>query len=227
MDLILRDFELATQFHLAHRVFRAFIDVHGDVDVFLVAPKGSGTSLRRMFLQGRGLNSSYAIFQDAGIPHAYLEGQNVEIMANSDNVLRGGLTPKHIDVPELLKHVKCEPVVPAIILGIPSGNRAEQVFMTPAADFELRMISLEAGASTKLAINTTDIFFVYTGQVFVTEVAQNEHQGLGVDGTSAGFNGAVTLERETGEAFMAEAGASLNIKTANGAIVFRATVPGA
>lgn len=36
-----------------------------DVDVFLVAPKGSGTSLRRMFLQGRGLNSSYAIYQDA------------------------------------------------------------------------------------------------------------------------------------------------------------------
>jgi ketol-acid reductoisomerase len=36
-----------------------------DIDVFLVAPKGSGTSLRRMFLQGRGLNSSYAIFQDA------------------------------------------------------------------------------------------------------------------------------------------------------------------
>jgi ketol-acid reductoisomerase len=35
------------------------------VDVILVAPKGSGTSLRRMFLQGRGLNSSYAIFQDA------------------------------------------------------------------------------------------------------------------------------------------------------------------
>lgn len=41
-----------------------------DVDVILVAPKGSGTSLRRMFLQGRGLNSSYAIFQDA-TGHAY------------------------------------------------------------------------------------------------------------------------------------------------------------
>jgi ketol-acid reductoisomerase len=39
--------------------------IPADVDVFLVAPKGSGTSLRRMFLQGRGLNSSYAIFQDA------------------------------------------------------------------------------------------------------------------------------------------------------------------
>lgn len=36
-----------------------------DVDVILVAPKGSGTSLRRMFIEGRGLNSSYAVFQDA------------------------------------------------------------------------------------------------------------------------------------------------------------------
>ncbi|MBQ4032915.1 MAG: ketol-acid reductoisomerase, partial [Paludibacteraceae bacterium] len=36
-----------------------------DVDVIMIAPKGSGTSLRRMFLQGRGLNSSYAIWQDA------------------------------------------------------------------------------------------------------------------------------------------------------------------
>ena len=38
-----------------------------DIDVILVAPKGSGTSLRRMFLEGRGLNSSYAIFQDASL----------------------------------------------------------------------------------------------------------------------------------------------------------------
>src|SRR6266487_3137863 len=50
------------------------------------------------------VNPGEAVFQGAGIPHAYLEGQNVELMANSDNVLRGGLTPKHIDVPELLKH---------------------------------------------------------------------------------------------------------------------------
>ena len=41
-------------------------------------------------------------FQPAGVLHAYLEGVNVELMANSDNVLRGGLTTKHVDVPELL-----------------------------------------------------------------------------------------------------------------------------
>jgi len=44
---------------------RTGIDPPADVDVILVAPKGSGTSLRRMFLEGRGLNSSFAIFQDA------------------------------------------------------------------------------------------------------------------------------------------------------------------
>src|SRR6185312_14307445 len=49
------------------------------------------------------LQPGEAIFQAAGLPHAYLEGQNVEIMANSDNVLRGGLTQKHVDVPELMK----------------------------------------------------------------------------------------------------------------------------
>ena len=54
------------------------------------------------------LHPGECVFQDAGLPHAYLEGQNVEIMANSDNVLRGGLTPKHVDVAELLKHVNFE-----------------------------------------------------------------------------------------------------------------------
>lgn len=44
---------------------RTHIIPPSDIDVIMVAPKGSGTSLRRMFLQGRGLNSSYAIFQDA------------------------------------------------------------------------------------------------------------------------------------------------------------------
>lgn len=44
-----------------------------------------------------------ALFLDAGQPHAYLSGLGVEVMANSDNVLRGGLTSKHVDVPELAK----------------------------------------------------------------------------------------------------------------------------
>ena len=56
-----------------------------------------------------------AIYQGAGTLHAYLEGWNVELMANSDNVLRGGLTNKHIDVPELMKHVVFDEVHPQVI----------------------------------------------------------------------------------------------------------------
>lgn len=77
-----------------------------------------------------------AIFQGAGLPHAYLEGQNVELMSNSDNVLRGGLTPKYVDVPELLKHTRFEAVVPERMDG---GNLAEQVFRCPVQDFGMTL----------------------------------------------------------------------------------------
>ena len=58
------------------------------------------------------LKEGEGIFQDAGIPHAYLRGQNVELMACSDNVIRGGLTPKYVDIVELLKIVDCREVTP-------------------------------------------------------------------------------------------------------------------
>ncbi len=56
-----------------------------------------------------------AIFQNSGVPHAYLHGHNVELMANSDNVLRGGLTPKYINTEELLSHIDYLPISPCII----------------------------------------------------------------------------------------------------------------
>lgn len=102
-----------------------------------------------------------AIFQDAGVPHAYLEGQNVEIMANSDNVLRGGLTPKHIDVPELIKHVRFEPVVPRVLL----ANPLTGVFETPVSDFKLSQLSLPAGATTTLYGDAPQLLLCMQGAV--------------------------------------------------------------
>ncbi|MEM1088766.1 MAG: mannose-6-phosphate isomerase, class I [Pseudomonadota bacterium] len=55
------------------------------------------------------LEPGETIFQDANVPHAYLHGQCAEIMANSDNVLRGGLTPKHVDVEALISHIEFVP----------------------------------------------------------------------------------------------------------------------
>lgn len=85
------------------------------------------------------LRPGEAIYLDAGVLHAYLEGAGVEIMANSNNVLRGGLTRKHIDIPELLKTVVFEGEAPQIIRGIAKG-RSEWVYETPAREFELRRI---------------------------------------------------------------------------------------
>lgn len=87
------------------------------------------------------LSTGEAIYQEAGVPHAYLEGQNVEIMANSDNVFRAGLTPKHIDIDLLIDHLVFESITPHIIHPQASGNY-EDVFLSPATEFEVRQISL-------------------------------------------------------------------------------------
>ena len=123
-----------------------------------------------------------AVFQDAGVPHAYLEGQNVEIMANSDNVLRGGLTPKYIDVPELMKHVKFEGMIPKIITGRRRGD-VEEVYETPAPDFELSHFSLADNQTTGFTSTTADIVFVDKGVVNISD----EHTNLCLKSGEAGI----------------------------------------
>ncbi len=80
-------------------------------------------------------------FQPAGVLHAYLEGVNVELMANSDNVLRGGLTTKHVDVPELLSILTFEGGTPNVFGGELVSSQ-ERVYRTPAEEFELSRIAL-------------------------------------------------------------------------------------
>ncbi|HIW95474.1 MAG TPA: mannose-6-phosphate isomerase, class I [Candidatus Corynebacterium gallistercoris] len=97
-------------------------------------PGDSGV-LCAMLLNIVELQPGQALYLDAGQLHAYLRGLGVEIMANSDNVLRGGLTTKHMDVPELMHVVQCAP------LDDPSFEPDEfGVYHTPAPEFELRRL---------------------------------------------------------------------------------------
>ena len=99
------------------------------------------------------LSPGEGIFQDAGIPHAYLEGVCLELMANSDNVLRGGLTPKHIDVPELLDKTKFDEVSPEALVPHPP-EAGWSHYPTPAPDFDLSLAQIhESGA---VEVDTTD-----------------------------------------------------------------------
>ena len=88
------------------------------------------------------LRPGQGTFQPAGVLHAYLEGVNVELMANSDNVLRGGLTTKHVDVAELLRILTFEGGTPEVFDGI-QVSAQERVYRTPAEEFELSRISLK------------------------------------------------------------------------------------
>jgi len=112
------------------------------------------------------VNKGQAVFQKAGVPHAYLEGQNIELMANSDNVLRGGLTPKHVDVPELMKHTLFESIVPDIMNGNP-GAGGEVVYPCPVPDFGLSKIDLNAGANYQGKSFSLEILIVTDGSVLV------------------------------------------------------------
>ncbi|MEV7235560.1 mannose-6-phosphate isomerase, class I [Streptomyces sp. NPDC051020] len=99
-----------------------------------------------MLLNHVQLQPGEALFLGAGVPHAYLGGLGVEIMANSDNVLRCGLTPKHIDVPELLGVVRFEATDPGILRpeASPSG---EELYETPVDEFRLSRYDLSPGAA--------------------------------------------------------------------------------
>jgi mannose-6-phosphate isomerase len=109
------------------------------------------------------LNRGEAIFQDAGVPHAYLEGYNVELMANSDNVLRGGLTSKHVDVPELLKHVKCMPTRVKIIEAAPARNGGK-IYPVCVPDFSIEVFELQAGEEAVFTASSTDILLLTDGE---------------------------------------------------------------
>jgi mannose-6-phosphate isomerase len=81
-----------------------------------------------------------AIYISAGEPHAYLEGVGVEIMASSDNVIRGGLTPKPVDLPELLRLIDVRPGHPLRVDVRDTGK--ERIYLTPAAEFSLSRLSI-------------------------------------------------------------------------------------
>jgi len=152
------------------------------------------------------LQQGEAIFQDAGLPHAYLEGQNVEIMANSDNVLRGGLTSKHIDVNELMKHVQFDATIPHIIHEKNTGNHIA-AFITTAADFELNKITLKKGETVSLLSYSTMIFILLKGEITVHENEENEF---------------VCLE---GQSWLSFDKARFSLKAAADTVIYGAAVP--
>lgn len=149
------------------------------------------------------LQTGQGIYQGAGIPHAYLRGVNVELMANSDNVFRGGLTSKHIDVPGLLQHTDFQPVHPQVLEGEPV-SATERHYPAPVPDFELREIRVSSErAHRREGRSSISIFINLQGACRVND----------------------QLALSAGGCFLAPAGAPLKITTEGEGHLFEATVP--
>lgn len=106
------------------------------VELLAAAYPGDPGAITAVLLNPVTLQPGEAFFVPAGAVHAYISGLAVELMANSDNVLRAGLTAKHVDVPELLRAVDCV-AAPPIRIAPEHAFDATDVFYAPVEDFEL------------------------------------------------------------------------------------------
>ena len=146
-----------------------------------------------------------ALFLSAGRLHCYLEGTAVEIMGGSDNVLRGGLTPKHVDVPELLD-VLDRRAGPVPIIRSRGVGEHEAVYDTPSPAFRLSRVELSSGACWRAEVRGPEVL-------------------LCVEGTAEIRAGAGQLELSVGHsAFMPGARSSYEVRSEEHASLFRASV---
>jgi mannose-6-phosphate isomerase len=122
------------------------------------------------------------LYLPAGNIHAYLEGLGIELMAASDNVLRGGLTPKHVDVPELLKVLDFRPL-PLPYLRPDEPQPGVRVFRPDVPDFVLTVVD---GANATVPLDGPAIVLVVRGEVRIAEGPSLESgRAVYVDGETA------------------------------------------
>lgn len=117
------------------------------------------------------LQPGQGMFLYAETPHAYLNGVALEVMANSDNVLRAGLTPKYIDIPELIANVKFTSKAGDSLLTTPVQRGNELNFPIPVEDFAFSLHSLSAQPQS-LAQNSAAIVFCVEGEAVLEKEGQ-------------------------------------------------------
>ncbi|MFF8769934.1 mannose-6-phosphate isomerase, class I [Kitasatospora sp. NPDC015120] len=150
------------------------------------------------------LRAGEALYLGAGVPHAYLHGLCVELQANSDNVLRAGLTPKHIDVPELLRVVEFASCAPAPLLPVAvDGTPGEELYPVPIDEFRLSRFVLDGrertvgGEAPQILLCTAGAVRLTAADGTVLELARGESAFLPATGTATRLAGAATVFRAT------------------------------
>ena len=121
------------------------------------------------------LQPGQALFLAAGVLHSYLEGTGIEIMANSDNVVRGGLTPKPVDILELMKLLNFDRQEIQVVRG-DSISPTEKIYRTPAREFSLSLIELRgAQAFQSGAARNVEILLCIYGNAQIRDAASGKN----------------------------------------------------
>jgi len=160
------------------------------------------------FLNLVRLEPQQGMYLPSGELHSYLAGAGIELMANSDNVLRGGLTAKHIDVQELLNILNFSEAKVNILRPerVASG---EAVYLTETAEFALSMVTVSEGVSFIGARKRSVEMMICTkGEATVTDLGKGETTGF-TQGASIIVPAAVEQYRIEGEATIYKAAVPL------------------
>lgn len=132
-----------------------------------------------LFLNVVELKPGEAMFLFAETPHAYLKGVGVEVMANSDNVLRAGLTPKYIDVPALLANTRFESIKSNELRMPPSVDGQRLIYPIPVDDFKFDIIQ---DGTLDIAVSSPEIVLCIDGTV---ELCSSQSRVILTTGESA------------------------------------------
>lgn len=129
------------------------------------------------FLDLRRLEPGEAIYTEPGTLHAYLGGLGIELMVNSDNVLRGGLTPKRVDVPELLSILRFEPRPIEPLAADPGSAAGETSYTCP--EFTLRVLEPRPGRPWRRARSgSVEVLLCTEGEARLCWAAGGKGQSL-------------------------------------------------
>lgn len=169
---------LATVFkHLEDSVDRPDVIEHRWMRRLAQKYPGDRGLLAPLWLHTVELQPGQAVFTPPRILHAYLHGVGIELMGNSDNVLRGGLTPKHVDVPELLQVVDFVPQPPEILHGEGAGP-VERRYETASQAFRLSRLDL-AETPFDAAVDGPEILLCTEGEALLQCGELRESLGRG------------------------------------------------
>jgi mannose-6-phosphate isomerase len=155
------------------------------------------------------LRPGQGLYLPAGELHSYLQGAGLELMANSNNVLRGGLTPKHLDVDELLKVVRVDSPTdpaPSAIIEPTMLDDAWLRYRVPTAEFQLEAYPVPTGTRRRLQ-------------------SADARLGLVLSGAIELHGNSIALELIQGQAFLIPARCESTLQAAQSAMVYLASVP--